>query len=60
VNEIKAIGRVDSTVRTDEQTQVARLWAAVDVADYIVSRFLRPLEDRDERRGEDRDENERD
>jgi hypothetical protein len=29
VNEIKAIGGTTSTVRTDEQTQVAKLWAAV-------------------------------
>ena len=28
-NEVKAIGRVDSTVRTPEQTTIARLWAGV-------------------------------
>jgi hypothetical protein len=33
VNEIQAIGGADSTVRTPEQTEIARLWAAVDVSD---------------------------
>jgi hypothetical protein len=30
VNEIKAVGRVDSTTRTADQTQLALLWAAPD------------------------------
>jgi len=33
VNEVKALGRVDSVLRTPEQTQLARLWHAVDVVD---------------------------
>src|ERR1019366_3026954 len=32
VNEIKAIGGTISTVRTSEQTDIAKLWAAVDIA----------------------------
>ena len=33
VNEVKAIGGVASTTRTEEQTQAARLWAAVGPVD---------------------------
>jgi hypothetical protein len=33
VNEIQAIGGAASTVRTPEQTQIAKLWAAVDLSD---------------------------
>ncbi len=33
VNEIKAIGGTTSTSRTATQTQIAKLWAAVDVSD---------------------------
>jgi hypothetical protein len=47
VNEIKAIGRVDSAVRTAEQTQLARLWQAVDVVDENrVARSVVPPENR--------------
>lgn len=43
VNEIKAIGGSTSTVRTFEQTQTARLWAAVDPADEnTVARSVLP------------------
>jgi PAP2 superfamily len=35
VNEVKAIGRVDSTTRTTEQTQLAQLWQAVSIADLF-------------------------
>lgn len=31
-NEVKAIGRVDSTTRTDEQTSIARRWGAVNTS----------------------------
>src|SRR5215472_5433035 len=37
VNEVKAIGRVDSATRTTEQTQLARLWQAVSTADLFRS-----------------------
>jgi hypothetical protein len=33
VNEIKAIGGTISSVRTPDQTQTAKLWAAVDISD---------------------------
>ena len=41
VSETKAIGRVDSTVRTDDQTALARLWQASSIADLF--RGVRPL-----------------
>jgi hypothetical protein len=43
VNEIKAIGGTTSSVRTDEQAQTARLWAAVDISDEnAVARAVLP------------------
>ena len=33
VNEVEDLGRVDSTSRTDDQTQLARLWQAVSFVD---------------------------
>jgi hypothetical protein len=43
VNEVKAIGRVDSTERTPEQTQIAKLWATVAGAeDQAVARAVLP------------------
>ena len=41
VNEVKAIGRFDSTVRTAEQTQLALLWQAT--AQAIENRSIRPV-----------------
>jgi len=35
VNEVEALGRVNSTARTDEQTQLARLWNAVSTVDFF-------------------------
>src|SRR5262249_17986728 len=35
VNEVKAIGRVDSATRTPEQTQLAQLWQASTIADLF-------------------------
>jgi hypothetical protein len=37
VNEVKAVGRVDSTLRTADQTQLALLWQAVSTADLFRS-----------------------
>ena len=44
VNEIKTIGRANSTVRTPQQTDTARLWAAVDIADenHVARHVLPP------------------
>ncbi len=36
-NEVKAIGRFDSAVRTDEQTQLALLWQAIGLIDENVA-----------------------
>jgi hypothetical protein len=33
MNEVKALGRADSSYRTPEQTEIARLWQACDMAD---------------------------
>jgi hypothetical protein len=41
VNEVKAIGRVDSTVRTPEQTQLALLWQAT--AQAAENHSIRPV-----------------
>jgi hypothetical protein len=41
VNEVKAIGRFDSALRTPTQTQLALLWQAVGVIDE--NRAIRPL-----------------
>jgi len=41
LNEVKAIGRFDSTIRTPEQTQLALLWQAAGVVDE--NRAIRPL-----------------
>jgi hypothetical protein len=35
VNEVKALGRVDSAIRTADQTQLARLWQAVSIVDLF-------------------------
>ena len=35
VNEVKAIGRVNSTTRTSDQTQLAQLWQATSIADVF-------------------------
>jgi PAP2 superfamily protein len=35
VNEVKAIGRVDSTTRTADQTKLAQLWQAVSIVDLF-------------------------
>ena len=37
VNEVKAIGRVDSATRTGDQTQLALLWQATGVRDFFRS-----------------------
>jgi hypothetical protein len=41
LNEVEAIGRFDSTIRTPEQTQLALLWQAVGPVDE--NRAIRPL-----------------
>src|SRR4029450_8184906 len=45
VNEVKAIGRVDSAVRTATQTQLTLLWAAVNVLEEnAIARTLVPAQ----------------
>ena len=41
LNEVKAIGRFDSTIRTSDQTQLALLWQAVGLANE--NHAIRPL-----------------
>ena len=41
VNEVKAVGRVDSAIRTPDQTKLAQLWQAVSIADLF--RGVRPV-----------------
>ncbi len=41
VNEVEALGRVDSAVRTSDQTQLAKLWQATSIADLF--RGVRPI-----------------
>jgi hypothetical protein len=42
VNIVKAIGRVDSTTRTDDQTKLAKLWAAPDFNPFRVAQQVAP------------------
>ncbi len=42
VNEIKDVGRVDSTTRTSDQTQIAKLWAAPDFNLFRVAQQVLP------------------
>ncbi len=47
VNEIKALGRATGSTRTDEQTQIARWWAALGIADDLVAaQALVPMDGR--------------
>jgi PAP2 superfamily len=44
VNEVKAIGRVDSAIRTESQTELSLLWAAISPVDQnAVARSVAPL-----------------
>ena len=42
VNEVKDLGRVDSTTRTADQTQLARLWAAGDLNEFRIALQVLP------------------
>lgn len=42
VNETKAIGRVDSATRTDDQTKLAQLWAAADLNEFRIAQQVLP------------------
>jgi hypothetical protein len=42
VNEVKAIGRVDSTTRTADQTSLAKVWAAPDLNEFRVAQQVLP------------------
>ena len=47
LNEVKAIGRLDSAVRTDEQTKLALLWQATGAAEENrIARSVVPAENR--------------
>jgi hypothetical protein len=42
LNEVKDIGRSDSTTRTADQTRLAQLWAAADLNEFRIARQVLP------------------